>query len=59
MTWIDFFFRLFVFKLLSLGAVMGLCCGVWAFSPYGKQGLLILREGRSIAVASLVVGRGL
>ena len=51
---------LFIYFIYLFLAVLGLCCGTWAFSSCGEQGLHFLAVHRLlIAVASLVVGHGL
>ena len=58
---LGFFFLFFFFSYLFLFlAVLCLHCCAWAFSSCGEQGLLfIVVSGLLIAVASLVVERGL
>ena len=50
-----FSFKLILFYLFLILAVLGLCCCAWAFSSCGERGLLFAAvRGLLIAVASLV-----
>ena len=54
-----FFFLKFILFYLFLAA-LGLRCCVWAFSGCGEQGLLFVAvHGLLVAVAFLIVERGL